>query len=168
MAPDLYIFKASSSPEDISGGGRETTVDGGDILVTDREILVGASERTNRAGFEALNAVLEGWGYAAHRVETPREVLHFKSDCSVLDADTVLATRRLSGAPCFGGYRVLETPRGEEPAANSIRVNDTVLVPDGFPATPELLRSGGFDVEALPAAQAALLDGGLSCQSLRF
>ena len=144
------------------------TIDGGDILVTDREILVGASERTDRAGFDALNAVLEDWGYRARLVNTPRGVLHFKSDCSILGPDTILASPRLSGDPCFSYYRVIETPPGEEAAANAIRVNDTVLVAAGYPRTAERLAAAGFEVEAVPASQAALLDGGLSCQSLRF
>ena len=63
---------------------------------------------------------------------------------------------------------VRQVPAGEEAAANCIRANDAVLVPGGFPATPELLDRAGYNVIAVPAGQAALLDGGLSCQSLRF
>lgn len=148
--------------------GGEGTVDGGDILVTDREVLVGASERTDQAGFDALREILGNWDYTARLVETPAAVLHFKSDCSVLGPNTVLATHRLSNAPGFESYEVLEVPRGEEAAANSIRVNDTVLVPEGFPATADLISAAGHSVKTLPATQAALLDGGLSCQSLRF
>lgn len=144
------------------------TIDGGDILVTDREILVGASERTNRVGFDALKDVLSGWGYRTRLVLTPPAVLHFKSDCSILGADTVLASPRLSGDQCFAGYEVIETPPGEEAAANAIRVNDTVLVAAGYPRTAEKLAAAGFNVQAIPASQAALLDGGLSCQSLRY
>ena len=148
--------------------GMEGTVDGGDILVTDREILVGESDRTDQAGFEALERIVGKWGYLARRARTPAGVLHFKSDCSILGPDTVLATHRLSGADCFGEYRVIETPPGEEAAANSIRVNDTVLVPAGYPATAHKLEAAGYSVVPVPASQAALLDGGLSCQSLRF
>lgn len=148
--------------------GGEGTVDGGDILVTDREILVGESARTDRTGFDALRGIVTDWGYKARRVQTPRGVLHFKSDCSVLGEDTVLATHRLSGADCFGDYRVIETPPGEEAAANSIRVNDKVLVPAAYPATARKLTAAGYRVVPVPASQAALLDGGLSCQSLRF
>jgi dimethylargininase len=63
---------------------------------------------------------------------------------------------------------VLTVPQGEEAAANSIRVNDTVLIPAGFPATADLLTRSNFTVVEVPASQAALLDGGLSCMSLRF
>lgn len=144
------------------------TIDGGDILVTDREILVGASDRTDQNGFDELAAVVLKWGYEVQLVQTPAEVLHFKSDCSVLGPDTILATSRLADANCFKHYNVLKVPAGEEPAANSIRVNDAVLVPDGHPETAGMLSAAGFNVVQVPATQAALLDGGLSCQSLRF
>ena len=143
-------------------------IDGGDILVTDREILVGESDRTDRNGFEALAEIVGAWGYSIRLVRTPAQVLHFKSDCAVLGPDAILATYRLSGEPCFGSCQVLEVPRGEEAAANCIRVNDTVLVPGGYPRTAEMLHAAGFCVKTVPATQAALLDGGLSCQSLRF
>lgn len=143
-------------------------IDGGDILVTDTVILVGLSARTDLSGFEWLKSILESWGYTVQAVRTPDRVLHFKSDCSVLDSHTVLATERLSGAECFASFRVLTVPRGEEAAANSIRVNDTVLVPAGYPATAELLVREGYAIEPVPVSQPSLLDGGLSCMSLRL
>ena len=143
-------------------------IDGGDILVTDSAMLVGLSQRTNRAGFDWLKQVLTAWGYTTLAVHTPDDVLHFKSDCCVLDSNTILATSRLAGAECFANFRVLTVPAGEEAAANSIRVNETVLVPAGFPATAELLAREDYSVETISVSQAALLDGGLSCMSLRF
>jgi hypothetical protein len=91
-----------------------------------------------------------------------------KSDCSVLDSETILATSRLSAEECFRPFRVLTVPSGEEAAANSIRVNGKVLVPRGYPATAELLTGAGYTVALLPTSQPALLDGGLSCMSLRL
>jgi len=149
----------------LSPGG---CVDGGDILVTDEVILVGLSERTNQDGFDALESILKGRGYSVQAVHTPDNVLHFKSDCSLLDSETILATSRLSGAECFDSFSVLTVPPGEEAAANSIRVNETVLVPAGYPATADMLSRSGYAVEVVAASQAALLDGGLSCMSLRF
>jgi len=143
-------------------------IDGGDILATESGILVGLSERTDRRGSEWLQTVLAGWGYPLRAVRTPAGVLHFKSDCCVLDRDTVLATYRLAEAECFAAFRVLTVPRGEEAAANSLRVNDAVLVPAGFPATAELLARAGYAVETVAVSQARLLDGGLSCMSLRI
>lgn len=163
MAADCMALGLHVLP--IDGDG---SVDGGDILVTDREILVGASARTNRPGFDALSRILDDWGYHSRLVQTPKAVLHFKSDCAVLDSNTILATSRLASADCFKDYNVLEVPRGEEAAANAIRVNETVFMATGFTRTADMLSGGGYMVKTLPVSQAALLDGGLSCQSLRF
>lgn len=146
----------------------EGFIDGGDILVTESAILIGISRRTDRAGFDWLESVVKPWGYSVVAVDTPRQVLHFKSDCCLVDGNTILATHRLAEADCFSSFRVLTVPRGEEAAANSIRINNKVLVPDGFPATAELISAEGLEVLTVPVSQAALLDGGLSCMSLRF
>jgi len=142
-------------------------IDGGDVLITDSAVLVGLSGRTDRQGCEWLRSVLGPWGYSVQAAHTPRPVLHLKSECSVLDSETVLATRRLAATKCFAPFRVLTLPAGEEQAANLVRINDTVLVPAGFPATAELIARDGHAVETVPVTQASLLDGGLSCMSLR-
>ncbi len=146
----------------------EGHVEGGDILVTDREILVGLSARTDAAGVAALRAIVEPWGHSVRVLETPPEVLHFKTDCGLLDGETILATARLAATGCFDGYRLIEVVPGEEPCANCVRVNDVVLFPAGFPRTADRLREAGYALAELPNAQAALIDGGMSCLSLRF
>jgi len=101
-------------------------------------------------------------------VKTPAGVLHFKTDCSLLDEDTVLATRRLSDTGCFDGYRVINTADGEEASANAVRFNNLVLVPSGFPKTAGKLSAAGYNVQDVGNTEAAKLDGGMSCLSLRF
>ncbi len=143
-------------------------IDGGDILVTEREILVGRSARTDAAGIAELARITTRWGYKVREVETPAGVLHFKTDCSVLDENTILATRKLSDIGCFQGYQVINTADGEEAAANAIRFNELVLMPAGFPHTSEKLSAAGYDVREVGNTEAAKLDGGMSCLSLRF
>lgn len=143
-------------------------VEGGDILVTDREILVGLSARTDAEGVEALRKAVADWDYTVRVLQTPPDVLHFKTDCGLLDADTILATPRLAASGCFDGYRVLHTAKGEEACANCVRFNDVVLFPRGFPETAEMLRNEGYTLAELPNEQAAMIDGGMSCLSLRF
>jgi len=69
------------------------TIEGGDILVTEREILVGRSARTDAAGIAELTGLVARWGYSVRELQTPPGVLHFKTDCSLLDAETVLLVR---------------------------------------------------------------------------
>ena len=142
-------------------------IEGGDILTTETEILVGRSARTDRAGVEELRRHVLDWGYTVREVETPPGVLHFKTDCSLLDEETILATERLSASGCFKGYKVIHTADGEEACANAIRFNNLVLMPQGFPETRAKLESAGYEVVTIGNTEAAKLDGGMSCLSLR-
>ena len=81
--------------------GPDSFVEGGDILVTETEVLVGRSARTNAAGVAELAQKLADWGPPLREVFTPPGVLHFKTDCSLLDGDTVLCTPRLAASGCF-------------------------------------------------------------------
>ena len=143
-------------------------IDGGDILVTDTEVLVGLSARTDRDGFNALAVIVESLGYSARQIHTPPDILHFKTDCGLLDSNTIFASRPLAASGCFADYSVIEAPEDEKAAANLIRVNDRVFISAGYPKTCELLQHHGYLVVALPTSEAAKVDGGLSCESLRY
>jgi len=143
-------------------------IEGGDILTTEREILVGRSARTDASGIEQLRGVVAPWGHTVREVITPPGVLHFKTDCSLLDGTTILSTPRLSASGCFADYTVIDVEPGEEPAANSIRFNDVVFMPLGFPVTTQRVRDAGFTVQELWNTECQKIDGGLSCLSLRF
>lgn len=150
---------------EIRGSG---TIEGGDILTTPREVLVGRSARTDAAGIAELAGILDGWGRTLREITVPDGVLHFKTDCSLLDGQTILATERLARSGCFDGYRVILTAPGEEAAANTIRFNRFVLIPAGFPATAKRLRDSGYELREIDNSECAKLDGGMSCLSLRF
>ena len=143
-------------------------VDGGDILCSDDEVMIGLSARTNQHGADDLRPIVESLGYRLRIVQTPPEILHFKTESSLLDPETILATPALAAAGCFEDYRVITTEPGEEAIANAIRFNDTVFVSAGFPRTTETLSNAGYKVVPLETSQAALVDGGLSCMSLRY
>ena len=146
----------------------EGFVDGGDILVTGREVIVGLSARTDEAGYEGLRVILEGWGHVVRCVRPPEGLLHLKTGCSLLDDETVLAVAAIASAGLLDDYELVELPVGEEAAANAIRVNDDLLIPAGYERSAELLAAKGYNVVQVPTEQAARLDGGLSCMSLRF
>lgn len=164
MAPHLRALYS----EVVAITGPESHIEGGDILVTEAEILVGRSARTNAAGIAELARLVAPWGHKLREVHTPPGVLHFKTDCSLLDAETILSTTRLSASGCFTGYRVIDVPEGEEAAANTIRFNDLVLIPAGFPKTRDRLDAAGYQVREIGNSECAKLDGGMSCLSLRF
>lgn len=142
--------------------------DGGDVLTTQNSVMIGMSARTDREGAEGLIACLGKLGRTGKIVETPKGVLHFKTDCSLLDEETILVTHRLAGLGMFDGHREVVVPAGEEAAANALRVNDVVLVGSGFPRTIEMLDKLGFKVIAIDTTEIGKIDAGLSCMSLRW
>ena len=142
--------------------------DGGDVLITPDRIMIGLSDRTDRAGAEALAGCLAEFGRDSEIVETPGDVLHFKSACSLLAEGTILCTPSLAESGVFSGFRQVVTPDGEEAAANALRVNDVVLVGAGFPRTIELLDGFGYKVAPVPTEEIGKIDAGLSCMSLRW
>jgi dimethylargininase len=164
MAPHLSALYGQV----VAISGAQSFIEGGDILVTETEILVGRSARTNAAGIAELARLVAPWGHTVREVHTPPGVLHFKTDCSLLDEGTVLATPRLAASGCFKDYRVINLPKGEEAAANTIRFNDLVLMPAGFPRTRDAILAAGFTVREIGNSECAKLDGGMSCLSLRF
>ena len=143
-------------------------VDGGDVLWTGREVIVGVSSRTDSEGAQALVDLLEQRGMRARTAPTPDGVLHFKSDAASLDEHTILATARLAESGVFSDYTVVTVPAGEEAAANAVRIGDTVMLPSGYPATHQLLIDSGYSVTAVDNSEPAAIDGGLSCMSLRI
>ncbi|HMI40885.1 MAG TPA: arginine deiminase family protein [Sphingomicrobium sp.] len=142
--------------------------DGGDVLVTPRNVMIGLSGRTDRVGAEALIICLAELGHEGLIVETPDDVLHLKTACSLLDETTVLCTPQLAGTGIFDGFRTLITPDGEEAAANALRVNDVVLVGSDFAKTAQMLGGLGYQIIPVPTSQISKIDAGLSCMSLRW
>ena len=142
--------------------------DGGDILVTPWGVLIGLSARTNQSGADELGKLVASIGFDSQVVHTPRGTLHLKSDCALVDEETVLVTENLASSGMFDHCRQLVVPADEPAGANALRVNDRILVRAECPRTADLLASHGLTVVQLPTAQIARIDAGLSCMSLRW
>jgi dimethylargininase len=98
----------------------------------------------------------------------PRGTLHLKSDCSLVDEDTVVATAELAASGVLRGMRALVVPPEERRATNALRVNDAVFVNAGCPRTIDMLSNHGLSVVPLAVDEIAKIDAGLSCMSLRW
>lgn len=142
--------------------------DGGDVINLGDRVLIGVSSRTNEKGAKRLSALLSKFGRNAEAVATPAGVLHFKSDCALVDHETVLSTSRLAASGVFRGLQVIETAPGEEQAANALRINGDLLLAAGHPRTAEKLERAGLKTVPLATKEIARIDAGLSCMSLRW
>ena len=142
------------------------TVDGGDVIIAGRRVLIGLSARTNADGARQLSALLANRGIRAATVAVTGS-LHLKSDVSWI-GDRLLLTRAYAGRAELAGFNRLIVPEGEEYAANCVDTGERLLIAAGFPRTREVLELAGFGVTAIDVGEFRIMDGGLSCLSIRL
>jgi dimethylargininase len=143
------------------------TVEGGDVLMAGNHFFIGISERTNPEGARRLGRILEEHGHTWTTVQVG-EGLHLKSSVNFLGRDTLLITESLAGHRAFRNFKKVVLDRGEDYAANTLWVNDSLLMPAGFPGARRKLSTLGFPLFELDVSEVRKMDGGLTCLSLRF
>ena len=143
------------------------TLDAGDVMMVDRHYYIGISERTNREGAKQLKAILERYGMTASFIPL-KDLLHLKSGLSYLEGKQLLIIDEFLDHPSFAGFQRIRVDPDEAYAANSLWINSTVLVPEGFPKTLGKIKEAGYQTKILDVSEYRKLDGGLSCLSLRF
>ena len=143
------------------------TVDGGDILEIGDHYLIGVSDRTNEEGAAQLGRILSAHGKTWQAVAVGIG-LHLKSSIAAIDDETLLITAEYADRQELAEWHKVVVAASEEYAANSLRVNECLLVPAGYPGTAAKLGSFAQEVIALDVSEARKMDGGLSCMSLRF
>lgn len=153
-----------NSIEFIEGPG---TLEAGDVMRVGQHYFIGISDRTNTGGADQLIRILEKYGMSASRVAL-KDMLHLKSGLSYLEQNHLLVSGEFTDHPAFHAFQRIEVPAEEVYAANSLWINNTVLVPAGFPRSLDLIRQAGFRTRVLDVSEFQKLDGGLSCLSLRF
>lgn len=143
------------------------TLEGGDVLVVGRTILVGLSSRTNAAGLEAFEAIVRPHGYRVRPVAV-RGCLHLKTACTALPDGSLLANPAWLEVEALAGLPTV-TIAAEEPwGANTLPIDGCVCLPAEHVRTADLLRRRGFDVRPIPLSEFAKVEGGVTCLSLRL
>jgi dimethylargininase len=143
------------------------TLDGGDVLRIGRRIFVGLSKRTNRAGFAQLRDILRAYGYEVEAVEI-RGCLHLKSACSQVGSDAVLVNRSWIDVEPLRGYELIDVPAEEPAGANTLLINDVVIIPESFPKTRVLLEEQGSRVRTIDLSELQKAEAGVTCGSVIF
>ena len=96
------------------------------------------------------------------------EVLHLKTGVNYLENNNMLVSGEFITKPEFEKYNKYVIPEEEAYAANCIWVNDTVIVPEGYPAVLKAVQDMGYKTLLVDTSEFRKIDGGLSCLSLRF
>ncbi|WP_147804647.1 dimethylarginine dimethylaminohydrolase family protein [Alkalicoccus halolimnae] len=143
------------------------TLEGGDVLHVEDHFYIGLSTRTNKSGAEQFEAILQKEGYGATIIPL-KEFFHLKTGIAYLGDNTVLTAGEFIDHDVFKKYKQITVSQEEEYAANCIRVNEVVIVPEGFPETKRKIEEAGFMTREAAVSEFRKQDGGLSCLSLRF
>lgn len=143
------------------------TLDGGDVLRVGKTLYVGRSERSNREGIEQLRRVIARFGYAVIPVEI-HGCLHLKSAVTRVAENTLLINRAWVDAAAFQHLRLIDVAPTEPFAANALLIGNTVVYPEAFPETRELLEKQGLRIRTVDASELAKAEGGVTCCSLIF
>jgi dimethylargininase len=145
------------------------TLDGGDVCEAGNHFFIGISERTNEAGARQLAELLGSFNYTYSFVDIRgvETVLHLKSGLAYLGDERLVVIEALANRAEFRDYDLVSVNAAEEYAANCVRINDHVLVAEGYPTFQRKLSDLGYQTIALKMSEFRKMDGGLSCLSLR-
>jgi dimethylargininase len=148
---------------------REGRLDGGDVLRVGRTLYVGASQRSDAAGFAALRDIAVPLGFAVIRVPLGG-CLHLKSAVSYageINARPVLAINPdwVDPAP-FDDAILCPVDAAEPWAANVLAFGDRLLVGADSPRTRDRLAALGLSAATLEIDELRKAEAGLTCTSL--
>jgi dimethylargininase len=143
------------------------TLDGGDVLAVGNRFFIGISDRTNNEGAAQLGRILERHDHTWTAVAVGAG-LHLKSSVNYLGDETLVLTGAFAELDVFAPYRKLVLDPDEAYAGNTLLINDTLIMPAGFPKTKTRLEGLKREIIELDVSEARKMDGGLTCLSLRF
>jgi dimethylargininase len=142
------------------------TLDGGDVLVLDRDVLVGLTPRTTISGMQRLRALLTPYGYTVRGVPV-RGCLHLKSAVTRAGETTLVLNPSWIDPALVPGWEVIPVDPREPFAANVLWLGATTIVSEGFTRTnAALARATESTLVPVPATELAKAEGGVTCCSL--
>jgi dimethylargininase len=153
--------------EDIESIELPGTVDAGDIMMVGSHYYIGLSDRTNKEGAKQTIEILDKYALSGSLV-TLEKVLHLKTGVSYLENNTLLAAGEFIDKKQFKDFNIIPVDDDESYAANSIWVNDCVIMPSGYPKIQRAIEQAGYKILAVNTSEFRKIDGGVSCLSLRF
>ena len=140
-------------------------IDGGDVLVLGKRILVGLSNRTDAAGLRAFDEAVRPHGYTVEPVAM-QGCLHLKTAVTAAAPGLLLVNPEWIEAAPLRGLDQVTVDAAEPWAANVVSVAGSVIAAAGFPRTADRLRARGLDVRTVDVSEFQKAEGGVTCKSL--
>ena len=138
------------------------TLDGGDVINTPDTIFIGLSKRTN---VRAINA----FSQLTSKKVVPVAVingLHLKSAATFLGNNLLIIDPKRVDAARLNQFDWIEVTEEESYAGNCLALNNTVLMPTGFPNVRDKIQAHGLPTIELEMSEFEKADGSVTCLSL--
>jgi len=138
------------------------TLEGGDVLISDRGIFVGESQRTNSAGIQQLTKFLP----SQRIISVKTKLMHLLCGCSYLSEGNMTIVPSLISPDAFPGFKFITIPNDEAYASDALYLGaGKVLIPSGFPRTVAKLKEAGYMPVEIDVSEFYKGDGGVTCLS---
>jgi len=136
------------------------TLEGGDVVVTEKGIFVGESTRTNSDGVRQLTATLRD--IPVRSVKT--NLFHLLCGCSYLTDGDMTIVPELVSPDSFPGFNFITIPKEESYAADALYLGDgKVVIPSGHPRSVMKLKGAGYRLVEADMSEFQKGDGGVTC-----
>jgi dimethylargininase len=140
------------------------TLEGGDVLHFPDSLICGITKRSNLEGATQM----ERWLEVPVLCIEDLNIMHIKSHLSYLGRNTILVNERYVGNPILEAYTQIVLPSEEFHSANTVSVDDVVMMSIRHKMTAELVKAAGFEVVHLDMSEFEKCDGALTCLSIIF
>jgi dimethylargininase len=136
------------------------TLEGGDIVVTEKDLFVGESKRTNAAGIQQLAHVLTAMNIKSVKTE----LVHLLCGCAYLNNNTMIIAPELVNTKSFPGFKFISIPKEDTYAADALYLGEgQVLIPSGCATANAKLKEGGYRPIEVDISEFWKGDGGVTC-----
>lgn len=149
--------------------GLPAELDGGEVVKTDTEYLVGISKKAAYYGIKQIRERLDLDRPIRSCKRDPDGLCHLGSGVSYLGYRYLLVFEMMQHYSFTSRYKVIEVPLEEENGANVVRLADGCLIAQAeAPKTVARLRKMGWDVETVELSEFNKGNGHISCLSLNI
>jgi len=157
-----YLAQGRNAVGKLNFIAKPGTLEGGDIVVTNRGLFVGKSQRTNSVGIRQLSAFLPQLFIT--RVKT--ELLHLLCSCSYLSEQRMIVCPDFVDVDYFQEFELLKIPKEDVYSADALYLGERrVLIPAGFRRTASKLKEAGYRPIEVEMSEFFKGDGGVTCLS---
>ncbi len=140
------------------------TIEGGDVIHFSNHLISGITQRSNYQGIQQLATWL---GVEIKTIED-HSIVHLKSYITALNETTIITINKYVSHPELSQYNKLVLDDKDAYAANTLTINDSVLIPAGYPAVTKMIKEQGFEAITLDITEFQKCEGALTCLSLLY